>query len=238
MRKIFVFLIFVLWISPGFAQEEALSNQVTVQASDGLALIGDYIVPPGLDGNAPAVLLLHMLGSQRTAFEPLLPYLTDAGFIVLNVDMRGHGATGGSQNWDLAEQDVQTWLDWLRAQAGVDGSRVAILGASIGSNLALIGCANDEACVTAVALSPGTDYRGVMPGDSIENGLDALLIASHGDKFSADSIREFFSTGTGYLTARLYKGSAHGTNLFQNDLDSVANLSVAWLQEMFAAVEG
>jgi len=214
-----------------------MSSEVSIEASDGLTLVGDFIVPDGLEGDAPAVLLLHMLGSNRSAYEPLLPYLADAGFIVLNVDMRGHGATGGAKDWNLTEDDTQLWLDWLREQDGVDGARVAIIGASIGSNMALIACANDEACVTAVALSPGTDYRGVMPGDAVKSGISALLIASHGDSYAADSIREFFATGTGYLAARMYEGSAHGTNLFQNSLDSVGNAIISWLDEQFADVE-
>jgi predicted acyl esterase len=237
MRKILFIFILLLLIVPTFAQGDVMSIQVEVAASDGLMLIADLIVPAELEGDAPAILLIHMLGSQRNAYEPLLPYLSDAGFIVLNADMRGHGATGGSQDWDLAEQDIQVWLDWLREQDGVDGTRVAIIGGSIGGNLALIGCANDENCVTAVALSPGTDYRGVAPGDAVESGINALLMASHRDTFAADSIREFFANGTGYVAARMYQGSAHGTNLFNNDLDSVANAIVNWLDEQFAAIE-
>lgn len=237
MQKILFILILLLLTVPALAQEDTMSTEVSVEASDGLMLVGDLIVPEGLEEDAPAVLLLHMLGSQRSAYEPLLPYLSEAGYIVLNIDMRGHGATRGSQDWDLTEDDMQLWFDWIREQEGVDASRVAIIGASIGGNMALISCANDEACVTAVALSPGIDYRGVMPGDAIDNGLDALLIASHQDRTSADSVREFFMWGTGYLTARMYEGSAHGTNLFRDNLDSVAAVSIHWLNELFAAVE-
>lgn len=237
MQKILFILALLLLTMPIFAQEDTMNTQIEVEASDGLILVGDLIVPTELEGDAPAILLIHMLGSERSAYEPLLPYLSEAGYIVLNADMRGHGATGGSQDWELAEADVQVWLDWLRDQEGIDGTRIAIIGASIGGNLALMGCANDENCVSAVALSPGTDYRGVAPGEAVESGLNALLIASHRDSFAADSIREFFSNGTGYLAARMYQGSAHGTNLFQNDLESVANAIVNWLDEQFAAVE-
>lgn len=238
MQKIIFIFALLLLIVPTFAQGETMSTQIELEASDSLMLVADLIIPEALEGNAPAILLIHMLGSERSTYEPLLPYLSEAGYIVLNADMRGHGATGGSQDWELAESDIQTWLNWLREQEGVDGSRIAIIGASIGGNLALMGCANDENCVTAIALSPGTDYRGVAPADAVESGLNALLIASHDDRFAADSIREFFSNGSGYLAARMYKGSAHGTNLFRNDLESVANASIHWLDEQFAAVEG
>jgi hypothetical protein len=73
-------------------------------------------------------------------------------------------------------------------------------------------------------------------GDAVENGLNALLIASHQDVFAAESVREFFMYGTGYLAARMYQGSRHGTNFFVDRLDSVANAIIHWLDEQFAAV--
>lgn len=232
-----VLLIFTVAIS---AQEMTTPESVGIEASDGLALRGDLYRPADMPTDAPAVLLLHMLGSQRSAYEPLIPALLDAGYIVLNMDMRGHGETGSSQDWQLAETDVQTALDWLRQQEGVNNEQIAIIGASIGSNLALIGCANDAGCVTAIALSPGLDYRDVQPESAVVEGLadrSALLVASHQDRYSADSVRTMFGSATGNISARLYAGNAHGTNLFNNELDSVSHMIVSWLDEHFAAAE-
>jgi len=237
MRNLLLALLLFIFVMPVFAQDDPAFETVEIAASDELALIGDYYLPENVDGEAPAVLLLHMLGSERSAYDPLIPYLLDAGYVILNVDMRGHGATGGSRDWDLAIDDAQLWFDWLREQETVDDARVAVIGASIGSNVALIACGNDEACVTAVALSPGEDYRGVMPGDAVANGLNAFLIAAHGDRASAEAIQAFFSDATGYVNARLYPGSAHGTRLFNDSLDSVAGAIIDWLDEQFDAVQ-
>ena len=117
---------------------------------------------------------------------------------------------------------------------------LAVLGASIGSNVALISCAETEACRGAIALSPGLDYRGVQPADALVEGLadrSALLVAAHGDGYSADSVRQLFLDAAGDVTARLYPGRAHGTRLFASDFDSVSHLIMAWLQEVFATVE-
>lgn len=239
MRYWILFGVLFLLSLPTLAQTDdmPISEQIELGASDDLMLVGDLYMPETISEDAPAVLLLHMLGDSRSAYEPFIPYLLDAGYIVLNVDMRGHGATGGSQDWDLAIDDVQIWFDWLREQEGVDAERTAVIGASIGGNVALIACGNDEACVTAIALSPGEDYRGVMPADAITNGLNAFLLASHDDTQSADSVRAFFASATGYVDARLYTGRQHGTQLFSTDLESVASASVAWLDEQFASVE-
>ena len=153
---------------------------------------------------------------------------------MLNADLRGHGETRGNQEWDLTVADVQVWLDWLREQTVVDGSRIAILGGSIGSNVALIGCANDADCVGAIALSPGLDYRGVQPETAISEGLSeraVLLVAAHGDSYSAESVEQLLTSSTGDVSARLYRGRSHGTNLVRTDYDSVSHMIVAWLAE-------
>src|SRR3972149_3468118 len=98
---------------------------------------------------------MHLLGRNRAAYAPRIPALYTHGYNVLNVDVRGHGESAGTRDWEAAAGDVQVWLDWLREQPAVNPDAVALIGASIGSNLALIGCAHDARCVTAVALSPG-----------------------------------------------------------------------------------
>lgn len=216
------------------AQTEVSPERVQVVAADGLELIGDFYAIPTEAGPGPAVLLLHMLGSERGAWEPLIPPLVEAGYHVLAVDIRGHGETGGSSDWPVAETDVQTWLDWLRARPGVDGGGVSVVGASIGSNLALLACAHDAGCVTVIALSPGLDYRGVQPLSALTEGLaerSALLVASHGDTYSADSVKEFAVNAVGEVGLRLYAGRAHGTQLFRDEGERLAQTIIAWLDE-------
>src|SRR5690554_3771384 len=71
---------------------------VQVQAEDGLTLIGDFYAAQAQDEAEhprPAVLLLHMLGSNRESWAPLMSALMDKNYHVLTVDLRGHGETGG-----------------------------------------------------------------------------------------------------------------------------------------------
>lgn len=202
-----------------------------VTTEDGVKLIGDFW-SAGDEIGSPAVLLLHMLGSNRQAWEPLIAPLYDTGFHVLAVDLRGHGESGGDEDWIMAETDVQLWLDWLKEQMGV--TSVSIVGASIGSNLALIGCANDPDCITAVALSPGLDYKGVMPQQAVIEGLanrPVLLVASHGDGASPDDVRQMASSAQGEIGMRIYTGRAHGTNLFRDKGERINWLIIDWLVE-------
>jgi alpha-beta hydrolase superfamily lysophospholipase len=243
MFRAFLLVLWIVFAAFGVVAQEVellASEVVQVEATDGLALVGDYYAVPA-DGDGRAVLLIHMLSSRRSAWEPLIPALNEAGYAVLNIDMRGHGDTGGRRDWVAAETDVQTWLDWLREQDGVRAEAVSIVGGSIGSNLALMGCANDAACVTAVALSPGLNYQGVEPKDSVVTGLSersALLVASHRDSGSAVAVEEMAADATGEIGLRLYTGSAHGTALFRERAEAVNALIVAWLDEHTPPVEG
>lgn len=210
-------------------------HTIQVTADDNLTLIGDYYPALSADSvSKPAVLLLHMIGSNRDSWSPLIPALQNAGYHVLAVDLRGHGATGGDINWSAATTDVQTWLDWLRDQPEVLPDSISIIGASIGANLALIGCANDADCVTAIALSPGLVYYSLKPDVNQLNKRSALLIASQNDHYPADSLKQMLTDATGDIGGRIYAGSTHGTHLFEVSdkvREGLITTIVSWLDE-------
>ena len=206
-------------------------DAVIRRAPDGVNLVADYY--PAADG-APLILLLHMLNSQRSAYAPLIPDLRAAGYALLNIDMRGHGDSGGPQNWDAAIADLRGWSEWLfdKGYLGEDG--LAIIGASIGANVAIVSCAADANCRGAIALSPGLDYRGVKPETALVRGLanrSALLVAAQADQVSAAAVRHLFAQARGDVTARLYPVRAHGTRLFQNEYASLSRLILGWLAQ-------
>ncbi len=238
LRRVLVLSVLLLLFIPALAQEVPIEPVVTtITAADGVTLVGDFYAH---DGTAPTVMLMHMLGSQRAAWLPLIPALLDAGYNVLNVDLRGHGESEGSRDWDAARADIQLWLQWLREQPAVDSEHIAIIGASIGANLALLGCADDAQCVTAIALSPGEDYRGVRPASALTEGLadrPVLLIGSQGDGSAREAMAAFILASRGNIAVRLYDGRAHGTNLFNDKLESVQNTVLAWLTEYLPVSE-
>jgi acetyl esterase/lipase len=204
--------------------------RVEVSAADGLTLVGD-LYNAELNVQTPALLLMHMYGGKRTDWQPLIPALTSAGYRVITVDLRGHGETGGSNDWQAAIGDVQTWLDWMEAQPAIDPDKIAVGGASIGANLALVGCGNDAQCVTAVALSPGTDYFGVTTSSAMEalNLRSALLFASRSDRPSGSDVPQLLSAGTGEVAVQLFSGRAHGTSLLP--ARGVQTTIVNWLDD-------
>ncbi|MEL6272227.1 MAG: alpha/beta fold hydrolase [Chloroflexota bacterium] len=208
------------------------AQPVTIEADDGLTLHADYY-PPSSSGS-PAVLLLHQLYTNRTSWDDFIPALQAEGYAVLAPDLRGYGQTRGNIGWREAQHDTLLWLDWLRAQEGVDSGRVAIVGSSMGANLAVIGCADDRVrgggCTTAVAISPGLNYFGYTPLSPALGALDGrevLFISSERDGYPARAVREL-SAEFPTVTPLWVAGNAHGVDLFDSD-ETVIPAVVAWL---------
>lgn len=216
------------------AQDTSLPEPTRIEltAPDELILVGDFYAQTG--DPAPAVLLMHMNSSSRRAWEPLLLPLYESGYNILNIDLRGQGESGRVKDWPLAIEDTQLWLNWLREQPGVDDARVATIGGSIGSNLALVGCANDPDCYTAIALSPGIDYFGVSIETAVYEGLaerPALLITAHADRGSSEGVREVAANARGPLGFYFFTGSSHGTSLLSGRAkDTTITMILNWLE--------
>ena len=239
MYRLKAFLSLFLILIASFAHAQDTPTTIIRETSDATTLAADLY--PADAETAPAILLLHMLNSRRSAYEPLIPDLHAAGYTILNIDMRGHGDSGGAQDWDAIIADTSDWIAWLADNDHLNDSGLAIIGASIGANVALIACADADACRGAVALSPGLDYRGVKPESALVDGLadrTALLVASGADASSSTAIRQMFLNAQGDVSARLYRGRAHGTRLFDSAYASVSRLILNWLDETFASDDG
>lgn len=209
-------------------------------ASDGATLRGDFYAPPALapDEAAPAVLLLHQLYATRASWGAVAEALATDGFRVLAVDLRGWGATGGDIDWALAPDDTQDWLAWLVAQPGVRGDAVFVMGASMGANLALRGCAEapDHAnvCAAAVAVSPGLNYFGVRTAAAVETGTPALIVYAEGDRRPARDVPLMLESAGANLETILFTGREHGMALFDAHPELAAEV-ITWMQARIPA---
>ncbi|MCE2471870.1 MAG: alpha/beta fold hydrolase [Anaerolineae bacterium] len=236
-KLILALLIGLYFAAVSLAQPPPPPETITRPAADDTALVADFY-PASED--APALILLHMLNSRRGAWNPLIPDLHEAGYAILNIDMRGHGDSDGEQDWDAIIADMAGWVDWLAQSEHSGVAGLAFIGGSIGANVALISCAENDACRGAIALSPGLDYRGVKPEPALVDGLAerlALLVAAQADSSSSTAIRQMFLNAKGDVSARIYPGRAHGTRLLDSRYDSVSGLILGWLAELFAADE-
>jgi dienelactone hydrolase len=191
----------------------SVPRDVDIPGAQGLALRGTWYPPDG--GMSPAVLLLHMYGHDRGDWSGLALELQAAGLGALTIDLRGHGQTGGSEDWALAREDVQAAFLWLTSQREIEATRVAVLGASIGANLALWLGAEDPSVAAAVLLSPGFDYFRVEISGLIEQygARPIFLAASENDGYSSDTVRALAQAASGPMDLVLFPAAGHGTEM-------------------------
>ncbi len=209
-------------------------SEVTLPGADGLTLHGTFTPGSGPDG--PAVLLLHMYGSDRLSWQALAEAMAQVGLASLAIDLRGHGQTGGAENWTLARADVEAAFIWLQGQPGIDPSRVGVAGASIGANLALVQAAKHPDQVGAAAmLSPGLDYfRVKIDGLTAQaSEVPLFLAAAEADGYSAETVGLLASQSPANTTLVVFDGSAHGTDMFTSHPGLIENL-VGFFEENLA----
>ena len=229
MRLLRIFAL-CLFLHPFAHAQTPTPRTVVIPAHDGLALHGDWYWQ---SSSAPTVLLLHQLYSDRTGWQGLDGAFLNAGYNVLAVDLRGYGATGGRIAWRSAVRDVQAWADWARAEGNIDGGKLFMVGSSMGSVLAMVGCGNDSACAGVVAISPGWEYYGVGVRRALEGGLAdkrVLIVYAERDRYPALGVPRMLKIAPPSLRVLAFAGNAHGLDLLAQEAETLFPQLVAFMQ--------
>ena len=122
---------------------------VTFKSRDGLDLHGYLSLPLGVAKPYPTVVYVHGGPWTRDLHlngDPMLPFLTNRGYAVLQVNYRGSSGYGKAfaeaAQGEFAgkmHSDLTDTVDALVAQGTIDPQRVAITGASYGGYASLVG---------------------------------------------------------------------------------------------------
>jgi dienelactone hydrolase len=115
----------------------------------------------------PIVILIHGFASDRSIMSTLARRMARSGLAVLTIDLRGHGANRNpfAENPTAAQSltdDVATAVAYARASPFVDGSRVIVMGHSMGAGAALDYAGQDPALAGAVMISGGWHLFGAI----------------------------------------------------------------------------
>jgi dipeptidyl aminopeptidase/acylaminoacyl peptidase len=161
----------------------AISKQRVTFQSDGLTLIGFLFKPAG-PGPFPGIIWNH--GSEQhpdtgPEFDAVASILVPAGYVVFAPVRRGHGASQGAYIEDQVAQikqsqgieaarkffvqqmagpqldDQLAGLAYLKSQAYVDTTRLAVVGCSYGGIETLFAAERGAGFKAAVAESPGAE---------------------------------------------------------------------------------
>lgn len=217
------------------APADGAGRPVTFNSFDGTQLAGTFYEPSSRP--APAVLLVHMLGRSKDDWNNLAERLEDAGLMVLAVDLRGHGRSSGSMaTLQPMVGDVASAVSWLSSRPTARPGSVAIVGASLGANLAALAAADLPGVHALVLVSPSLDYRGLrLDAATMKKVGDRpmLMLASTQDPYALRTIHELIPGGSG-REQRLSTVTGHGTNLLAADSDLARSL-VEWLRRILGS---
>ena len=133
-------------------------------------------ISPVTTAPVPAALLLHGLSSSKERMsESIGRALAERGIASLAIDLPLHGERDGEladlsplrpfaiiAKWKLAVADAVAALDYLSVHRGVDRSRLAVVGYSLGAFLAIQLAAQDSR-VEGVVLAAGGDLPDGIP---------------------------------------------------------------------------
>ena len=203
--------------------------------------------PPGAGNGPPAVLLVHGYTADRAGMSVLARRFANAGYGVLAIDVRGHGQNArpfarDTEGANLFE-DLSAAAEWLRASSWVDGTRLAVVGHSMGASAALRFAERDVGVDAAILISGGAWLLGPL------RPPNALFIYADRDpkgiRDAADSISARLSGADGgevgsfdgrdAVRAVEMPGNDHTTILWST---AAAREMIAWLDASLGIEDG
>jgi dienelactone hydrolase len=228
-------------------------QKVSFLTDDSVFIVGTYYSPAASNKktSTDAIILLHMLGRDRNDWNSFASTLTNStnGYPALAIDLRGYGESVNQNGRAISFQsftpddfnkmmlDIKAAKKFLVTQKGINPNYIAIVGASIGANVALKYAAMDPSIKAVVPLSPGLDYKGVTTFDTIKKYMNPIYIATAGkDPIAGSDPQTLCNEINCGNHLKVYQDSrSHGTDMF---LDSSLNpsldkLIISWLDAAF-----
>lgn len=196
------------------------SQPVTLTASDGVKISGDYY--PADDAKA-TILLFHQAGSNKAEYAAIAPDLARAGYNALAIDQRSGGDMFGASNQTVAGvgasatdfEDALADMDAALAWGRTKGEPVIVWGSSYSAALSFLLAAQHPGEVAALlAFSPGeylTDKQAVRAAAA---KLEIpLFVTSASSQQEIEAARSILSRARGNANQQyLPEAGVHGSS--------------------------
>jgi dienelactone hydrolase len=203
--------------------------------------------PPASE-RAPVVILIPDTRCDRSVFRKLPLQLQKAGFAVVTTDLRYKSliararsreeAIRALQSQDLyapVTYDLKSVIDYVAQRKEIDPGRIALLGTSYGSRVAIhAGVQYKAAALVLVSLSGDEALPGKGVRELLEeyNSKPVLLMTSEkdwGNNFrAAQDNRIYAGWGKGKRDLKIWPGSAHGVDIVEGKEASA--FAIEWLK--------
>lgn len=178
--------------------------------------------------NAPAIILNHGYGRNRSELLDLGVRLNEAGYHVLLPNLRGHGTS--PVEWSslgiYERDDMLSAVKFLREMKGsngqslIDSSRLGVYGLSIGGVAALTAAAKEPAIRTIIV-------------DAVYRDPDVLTYSLMGEMFSRAGVQINKLLGMGMQT---YLMGKYDRRMIENSVSSLSTQKVYYISSSDAGV--
>jgi dienelactone hydrolase len=120
----------------------------------------------------PVVVIAHGYSADQASMSGLARSLAKLGYATITFDFRGHGSNTHAFEGDL-DRDISSVVTWAQQSPYVDGTRLALLGHSMGANAVLDFATKDARPKAVIPLSGG-----FVVNDAVTPAHTLLLDAS------------------------------------------------------------
>lgn len=154
-------------------------EDIAFDDSRGRLLRGWFVPPPaGAPVPAPGIVYGHGNGTDRRHWMSVAPAIHAAGFGQVLFDFAGRGDSAGKTITMGADESdaLRAALRFLRGRIGIDATRVAMAGRSMGAAAALMAAPGEHGLRAVVVDSPYTDLPRVVDDAIRSRWLPAALI--------------------------------------------------------------
>lgn len=215
---------------------------VTFKTRDGESLVGDFRAPAA---GRKTIILMHGLAANRKEWAPLTAVLAKAGWGYLAFDLRGHGDSstrrapdgdavgyryfgpaGPGSPWEKMVDDVGAAMRFLENEKKIAPGSIAVGGASLGANAAIVYVELTRSVPAVLLLSPGLDYQGLKPEKGAARlSSPVLMVASAADRYafgSCQRLKTLIPSATFWSDVK----AGHGAQMFD---EALLRRILAWL---------
>lgn len=226
--------------------------RVSFAASDGWLISGSLSIPVAkAGGRMPGVVLVHASRHESDAFgnisAPGLPQtLARNGVAVLRIDVRGRGDSRGDLEFSAMgpEQraavslDVLAAVKFLRAQAGVKKSNIAIVAEQDSASPTVIAASQDRHA-TAVVLISGRLNAKARQAITKSSKPILCLVSKEDRRGFRDMVDAYIASENSRSRIKVFEGLALGATMFatwrydHSDKPPLENMVADWLTEQF-----
>ncbi len=188
------------------------------------------LFPKPPEQRPPAVLLVHGFSSDRVNSSALARRIAQNGYGVLAIDARGHGGNRNSfvesQSGNGLREDLKNAVEYLKQSKFVDGSRIVVMGHSMGAGATLDYATHDPSIKGNVMISGGFSL------DGPERPHNTLFIYAENDP---GFIQELAATIGAHLAGldklelgKVYGDFASGTAVEAIKVGGVNHVTIMW----------